>query len=166
VRCSRFLPDICGRLALLPRLLAIPLHFGPTENPLRRGVDGRVWKGQYNGREVVVKVLRVYPASDVGKIRKAGCPRLVACVGELTASCIAVLQGRHDMEGPPSSECAAAVRRVDDRESLRDGIRVDGQWEHQSICEGGYRRRLVGTRVFFVPGPYFHLPLTIDGYCS
>ena len=31
------------------------------------------------------------------------------------------------MERPPSPKCAAAVRRDDGHESVRDGIRVDGE---------------------------------------
>ena len=41
------------------------------------------------------------------------------------------------MEFPPSSKRAAAVRCDDDRESVRDGIGVDGEREHQRFCEGG-----------------------------
>ena len=39
------------------------------------------------------------------------------------------------MEGSPSSERPVAVRRDDDRESARDGIRMDGEWEHQGVRE-------------------------------
>ena len=38
------------------------------------------------------------------------------------------------MEGPPSSTLAASVRRNNDRGYIRDGIGVDGEWEHHGIC--------------------------------
>jgi hypothetical protein len=38
-----------------------------------RGGFGDVFKDQYQGREVAVKVLRVYGTSDFKKIRKVGC---------------------------------------------------------------------------------------------
>lgn len=37
-----------------------------------------------------------------------------------------VLQGGFDLEDPPPSEHTAAVRRDNDKNSVRDGIRVDG----------------------------------------
>ena len=43
------------------------------------------------------------------------------------------------MEGPPSSERAAIVWRDDGKASIRDGIGVDGTWEHQRVCEEASR---------------------------
>ena len=34
-----------------------------------------VWKGRYHGREVAVKVLKVYKMSDLEQIRRVGCWR-------------------------------------------------------------------------------------------
>jgi hypothetical protein len=62
-----------------------------------------VWKGQYQGQEVAVKVLRVYQDDDREKMKKVGCPRLVMCINELTVSDAEVLRGGCGMEGPPSS---------------------------------------------------------------
>jgi len=39
------------------------------------------------------------------------------------------------MENPSASKCAAAGRSHNDRESVRNGIRMDGEWEHQRFCE-------------------------------
>lgn len=36
-----------------------------------------MWKGEHNGQEVSVKVLRVYQMGDLEKIRKVGCPQLL-----------------------------------------------------------------------------------------
>ena len=46
------------------------------------------------------------------------------------------------------------IMRDDDRDSARDGIRVDGQWNHKRVCEGERRCRSVGTCVFSVQGPH------------
>ena len=67
-----------------------------------------VWKRQYQGQEVAVKVLRVYQDDnhqddDREKMKKVGCPRLVMCINELTVSNAEVLRGGCGMEGPPSS---------------------------------------------------------------
>lgn len=44
------------------------------------------------------------------------------------------------MESPSPSKRAAVVRRDHDRGSVRDGIGVDGEGEHQRVCQGGYPR--------------------------
>ena len=44
-----------------------------------------MWKAQYDGKEVAVKILRVYLTSNFEKIRKVGCSRRVR-VDELTVS--------------------------------------------------------------------------------
>ena len=40
------------------------------------------------------------------------------------------------MEDPPPPERATTARRDDDRESVRDGIEVDGERQHQPVSEG------------------------------
>ena len=72
-----------------------------------------MWKAQYDGKEVAVKILRVYLTSNFEKIRKVGCSRRVR-VDELTASRIEVLQGGYDLEGPSSPERVATARCDDD----------------------------------------------------
>jgi hypothetical protein len=73
-----------------------------------------VWKGQYQSREVAVKVLRVYTRDDLKKTRKVSCLRLVMCINELTVSDTEVLRGGCGMEGPSSSQRVTAIRRDDD----------------------------------------------------
>ena len=46
-----------------------------------------------------------------------------------------ILQGGHDMEDPSPFERIAASGSDDDPEPVRDGIGVDGEWEHQYVCE-------------------------------
>jgi len=54
------------------------------------------------------------------------------------------------MESLPASECLAADRRVNVRDSIRDDIRLDGEWKHQRLCEGASRCEPVGTGKLFV----------------
>jgi len=63
------------------------------------------------------------------------------------------------MESPSSSKRVASGRRDDDRESVRDGIGMDGEWEYQRVFEGAYRCESAGARTFLIRGPY--LPLTL-----
>ena len=65
------------------------------------------------------------------------------------------------MEDPPSSKHTATVRCHTVRESIRDGIRVDGEGKHQRVREGGSKRGSVETCMFLVQGPYLRLSLTI-----
>ena len=72
MRCLRFLCKICGRHALLPELLATPVSYNSTEAPLYYGGFADVWKGTSHGREVAVKVLKLYQGSDQEQIRRVG----------------------------------------------------------------------------------------------
>ena len=67
-KCLSALCRICRRQALLPRSLKIPICYNRSATPLYRGGFADVWKGEYQGRYVAVKVLRVYSTSDIGKI--------------------------------------------------------------------------------------------------
>ena len=51
------------------------------ETPLHTSEFADVFRGQCNGQEVAVKVLRVV-ANDLEQIRKVGRPQLFACVTE------------------------------------------------------------------------------------
>lgn len=65
-----YLQNICGHRTLLPRSLAIPPCYNPTENALCHGGFGDVWKGQHHGKDVAVKVLRIYSANDFEIVKK------------------------------------------------------------------------------------------------
>jgi serine/threonine protein kinase len=65
------------------------------------------------------------------------------------------------MEHPSSSKRVAAVGHNDDRDPVCDGIRVDGQWEHQPVCESTYQRGSAGACMPFIQGSYLHLAFTI-----
>jgi len=44
------------------------------------------------------------------------------------------------MEWTSPSECVAAVRGGNDQLSTRDGVRMDGVWYCQRVCQGTSRR--------------------------
>ena len=82
------------------------------------------------------------------RIRKVGCPQLVVCINEQIASRAEVLRGCCDMELPSSSKRAAAIRRYNDQDPVRNGIRMDGKGDHQRVCEGERQHRSVGACAF------------------
>ena len=71
-KCLDTLRKICGRRGLIPRSMQIPLCHNRTDAPLYRGGYADVWKGRHEGRDVAVKVLRIYSTSDFGKITSVG----------------------------------------------------------------------------------------------
>ena len=66
--CLRQLYRTCGYHALLPKALKIPICYDRTKIPSYRGGYADVWKGEYCGQEVAVKVIRTYSNSDLQKI--------------------------------------------------------------------------------------------------
>jgi len=70
--CSHALFWICGRQTLLPQSLTILPHYDPTKDPLYRGGFADVWKGQCEGKEVAVKVLRISSLVDPDQMRRVG----------------------------------------------------------------------------------------------
>ncbi|KAF9789266.1 kinase-like domain-containing protein, partial [Thelephora terrestris] len=76
-KCLSALCKMCGRHALLPRSLKIPLCYDRSGTPLCHGGYADVWKGEYQGRQVAVKVLRVYYTSDFEKMTSKCCKEVV-----------------------------------------------------------------------------------------
>ena len=70
----RYLLKICSLQALVPRPLAIPLCYDPTETPLCHGGFADMWKGQHCDKEVAAKVLRIYPKGDFEGVKNVGFP--------------------------------------------------------------------------------------------
>ena len=114
-KCLRILCKICGRQALLPRSLQIPLCYDRSDVPRYRGGYADVWIGDYQGRQVAAKVLRVYSTSDFDEITRVGrlCGVLNNTVGKLTVIHVEVLQGSHDVENPSPSERVTTTRSDD-----------------------------------------------------
>ena len=71
-KCLKSLHKICGRHAILPKSLHIPPCYDRQGIPLYQGGFADVWKGEHQGREVAVKVLRVYKTSDLEKVTGVG----------------------------------------------------------------------------------------------
>ena len=72
-KCLSALCRICSRQAVLPKSLQIPICYNRLGTPLYRGGFADVWKGEYEGCEVAVKVLRVYSTSDIAKVTSVSC---------------------------------------------------------------------------------------------
>ena len=70
---------------------------------------------------------------------------LSSCVPAYRRGLVEVLQGGCDMENAPASECPATDRSGDVRDSVRNDIRLDGQWKHQRFREGTPRCKSVGA---------------------
>ena len=113
--------------------MQIPLCYNPSETPQLPGGFADIWVGQYDGKTVAAKALRVYLSSDFNVIRKVCRLTFVVFINKLTASCAAILQGGYDLEDTPSSECIAIGRRDDEQQSVRNGVRVDEQREHRPV---------------------------------
>jgi len=62
----------CGRQALVPQSLEIPLCYDPNEQPVCHGGFADVWKGKYCGKEVAAKVLRLRRKDELERTRRVG----------------------------------------------------------------------------------------------
>ena len=73
-----------------------------------------MWKGEYKGRHVAVKALRVYSTSDFVKITSVGSHYLAKSILRVAdAGCVEVLQGGCDMEDSSPSKCAVTSGNYD-----------------------------------------------------
>ena len=59
---------MCGRHALLPEALKVPICYDRTGIAVYRGGFADVWMGKHCDRDVAVKVIRTYSNSDLQKI--------------------------------------------------------------------------------------------------
>ena len=73
VKCLRRLYRTCGYHGLLPKAIKIPICYDRTGLPLYSGGNADVWKGEYCGQDVAVKVIRTYTKSDLQKIVGVSC---------------------------------------------------------------------------------------------
>lgn len=72
-KCLRRLYRTCGCYAILPTALKISVRCDRSDNALYRGGYADVWKGEYHGRDVAVKVVRAYSNSDSQKLFRVSC---------------------------------------------------------------------------------------------
>ena len=105
---------MCGRHALLPTAMKILVCYDRMGSALYRGGFAGVWKGEYRGQNVAIKVIRTYTNSDLQKVIGVGTGCVSQTINELTEPCVEVLQGGCDMEDPSASKCAATDRCDDD----------------------------------------------------
>ena len=71
-KCLSTLCRVCGHYALLPRSVQISLRYNRTDAPRYHGGFAEVWKAEHEGRDVAVKVLKVYVTSDLVKVTRVG----------------------------------------------------------------------------------------------
>ena len=115
----------------------IPVWYDQMGRALYRGGFADVWKGKYRDRDVAIKVLRTYSDSDLRKIVGVGyrlcfLPTFVI----LTVLRVEILQGGGDVENPPAPKRAAVDGGDNVRDPLCNGIKMDGEWKYQRICQG------------------------------
>ena len=83
----RFLPNICGHHALLPKSLSTSYSYDLTGTlPHDSGGYADVWKGQYHDQVVALKVARAYLGFELVKTRHVGYHRPSVSINKLTAS--------------------------------------------------------------------------------
>lgn len=70
--CLDTLRKICSRQGLLPRSVQIQLLYSRSDTPLYQGGFADIWKSQYQGYHVAVKVLRVCTSDNFRKITSVG----------------------------------------------------------------------------------------------
>ncbi|KAF9780863.1 kinase-like domain-containing protein [Thelephora terrestris] len=75
--CVRSLYVACARHSLLPRSLRIELGESLTGAALCHGGFGDVWKREYRGQQVAVKVLKMYESNDLRKVTRRFCKEFI-----------------------------------------------------------------------------------------
>ena len=135
--CLKLLYRMCGRLALLPTTMIIPVSLERIGGASYRGGFADVWKEEHCGRDIAVKIIRTYSDSDLQRVIGvsywfSSIPH--ACA--LIAPHAEVLQGGRRVENPSASERPATDRSDDVGDSVRDDIRLDGERKYQQLREG------------------------------
>lgn len=132
-KCLDTLRMICGQRALLPRSVKITPDYNRFDDPQYRGGYADVWKGEYQGRKVAVKVLRMYVSSDLDKITSV-CFRLGSSESSADQVFAEIQQRSYNVEKPQKSKCAPVVRSNNGRQAPHNDITMDGQREYQRVC--------------------------------
>ena len=68
----RLLYRTCGHHTLLPSALIVSAHYDRAHNPPCKGGYADVWRGEYRGQDVAVKVLRTYKNRELRRMIKVG----------------------------------------------------------------------------------------------
>ena len=107
-KCIKILYTTCRDRALIPRAMNVSVRYDPAKPPLYRGGFGDVWKGEYCGREVAIKVIKTYSNTELQKVRGVSRWLNPRSTFRLTEYRTEFLQGGRDVEDPPASECRTA----------------------------------------------------------
>lgn len=67
-KCLKLLYRTCGCHTLLPSALKVQAHYDHTSHAPYHGGFGDVWKGEFDGQDVAVKVIRIYSNIELCKI--------------------------------------------------------------------------------------------------
>ena len=73
-KCLATLCKICSHHVLIPQSIQIPLCYNRTGHSRYEGGFARVLKGEPEGIEVAIKVLKVFETSDLVRIKRVGFP--------------------------------------------------------------------------------------------
>ena len=68
--CLKSLYGVCAGHSILPSSLRIELGGGITGPALCHGGFGDVWKREYQGQQVAIKVLKMYSSNDLRKVTR------------------------------------------------------------------------------------------------
>ena len=72
-KCVKLLYKTCSHHALLPRALEVLVDYDRTGDALYHGGFGDVWRGEFCGRDVAVKVVRIYSQSELQRVINVSC---------------------------------------------------------------------------------------------
>lgn len=130
MKCVCALHKICAQQALLPQSVQIIApDYKRFYDPQRYGGRADIWKGDYQGRKVAAKVLRVYVSSNLDNIISVcHCLKPSRSIGACAnRSGAGILQGSCYVERPRQSQRAPIFRSDDEQQVFHNDIRVDGQ---------------------------------------
>ena len=133
-KCLRLLYRTCGYHTLLPSALRILVDYDRTSDALYRGGYADVWKGEYRGQDVAVKVIRTYSNRELQRVVNVS-DRLSSPLRTshfvLITPFPEVLQGCCDVEIPSTSECPTTSRSNNAGDSIHNDIGLDGERRYQ-----------------------------------
>lgn len=106
-------------------------HNPSGSEPQYRGSFGDVWKAEHDGRDVAVKVIRTYSDQVLDKMIGVGLCYTSGYHVLTTTLRSEILQGGRHLELPATSKYPTTNRGDDVKESICDGIRLEGEWKYQ-----------------------------------
>ena len=130
------LGKICGKERTVPMAMLIEpasVHYLST-SPEFGGESGDVYRGEYEGRRVAIKVARLTVTCDLDRrISVRALLHKVRKAPGLSAPFVGVLHRGDHVEAPATSKYSTVFWR-DDRPAsveIRVGVKVDGEWSYQ-----------------------------------